>query len=125
MSTHQFETIPVLTDALPVAESRDEAAEARAEDATNTGDALIAEQALEAAVPPDVESLIAELQTRLASSTFALTEELLREAFNEMEAKLYEQISARLRRELPELIDTLLREHLAGLREHLAGDRNS
>jgi len=118
MSTHRFETIPVLTDALPVAESRDEAAEARAEDAANTADALIAEQALEAAVPPDVESLIAELQTRLASSTFALTEELLREAFNEMEAKLYEQISARLRRELPELIDTLLREHLAG-------DRNS
>ena len=37
---------------------------------------------------------------------------LLHNAFAEMEAKLFAQISARLREELPELIDRILREHL-------------
>ena len=60
----------------------------------------------------DRDALIAELQTKLASRTFALTDELLRSAFAEMEATLFERISARLRSELPELIDATLREHL-------------
>jgi hypothetical protein len=67
--------------------------------------------------PLDTETLIAELQTRIASETFALTEELMRTAFAEMEAKLHQQISACLRRELPELIDSLLREQLGGSRD--------
>jgi len=62
----------------------------------------------------DRDTLIAELQTKLASRTFALADELLRSSFNAMEATLFEQISARLRRELPELIDATLREHLSG-----------
>lgn len=65
----------------------------------------------------DVETLVAELQTRLASSMFALMDELMRSAFSEMEAKLHQQMSARLRSELPELIDSLLREHLGADRE--------
>lgn len=60
----------------------------------------------------DTEALIAELQTQLASSTFALTDEILRKAFAEMEASVFEQITGRLRRELPEMIDELLRERL-------------
>ncbi len=60
----------------------------------------------------DRDALIAELQTKLASRTFALADELLRSSFNAMEATLFEQISARLRSELPELIDATLREHL-------------
>jgi hypothetical protein len=64
------------------------------------------------ALPADRDTLIAELQTTLASRTFLLAEELLRSAFAEMEASLFEQISAKLRRELPELIDATLREHL-------------
>jgi hypothetical protein len=60
----------------------------------------------------DVETLIAEVQTKLASRTFALTDELLRSAFAQMEATLFEQISSQLRRQLPELIDATLREHL-------------
>ena len=62
----------------------------------------------------DRDGLIAELQTKLASRTFALADELLRSSFNAMEATLFEQISARLRSQLPELIDSTLREHLAG-----------
>ena len=62
--------------------------------------------------PTDVEALIAELQTTLAARTFALTDELLRSAFSEMEATLFEQVSNKLRQELPELIDSVLRQHL-------------
>jgi len=61
----------------------------------------------------ETETLIAELQTQLAASAFALTEQVLRTAFAELEASLHEQITARLRRELPELVDKILREHLA------------
>ena len=59
----------------------------------------------------DFEAMIAELQTRLAAKTFALADELMQTAFADVEAKIREQISARLRRELPELIDSLLREY--------------
>lgn len=62
--------------------------------------------------PIDVEALIAELQTTLAARTFALTEELLHSAFSEMEATLFQQVSNKLRQELPELIDSVLRQHL-------------
>ena len=60
----------------------------------------------------DMEALIAELQTQLASRTFALTDEIMRRAFAEMEASLFMEISGRLRRELPDMIDSLLRERL-------------
>ena len=66
----------------------------------------------EATASVDHASLIAELQTQLASNAYALTEQLLHNAFAEMEATLFTQISARLRQELPELIDRILREHL-------------
>jgi len=66
------------------------------------------------ALPPllDRDTLVAELQTKLAARTFALTDELLRSAFAQMEASVFQQITAKLRRELPELIDATLREHL-------------
>jgi GTPase Era involved in 16S rRNA processing len=59
----------------------------------------------------DIEAMIAELQTNLAARMFALADELMQTAFADMEARIREQISARLRRELPELIDSLLREY--------------
>ena len=83
--------IPVLTDVVELAPSSD---------------------AAESGIPTDGETLIAELQTKLAVSTFGLTEQLLHSAFAEMEATLFEQVLNRLRQELPELIDTVLREHL-------------
>ena len=63
-------------------------------------------------IPTDVETLVAELQTKLAADTFALTEQLLHSTFSEMEATLFQQISTKLRQELPELIDSVLRQHL-------------
>ena len=59
----------------------------------------------------DLDAVIAEVQTTLASRTFQLADELLRSAFAQMEASLFEQISGRLRQQLPELIDATLREH--------------
>lgn len=85
------EDIPVLTDVI---------VDDDAESAGDTTEAV------------DRAALIAELQTQLASNAYALTEQLLRNAFAEMEATLFAQISARLREELPELIDRILREHL-------------
>jgi len=59
------------------------------------------------------ETLIAELQTEIAAALFARTDEIMRNTFAEMEATVFEQISARLRSELPEMIDALLRARLA------------
>jgi hypothetical protein len=75
---------------------------------------VLTEIVREASLPPntDRDALIAELQTKLAARMFALTDELLRSSFKAMEATLFEQVSARLRSKLPELIDSTLREHL-------------
>ncbi|MGD8339648.1 MAG: hypothetical protein PVH89_02640 [Gammaproteobacteria bacterium] len=87
-ATPEFQ-IPVLTDAIDAAISRDGEHD-----------------------PADREALIAELQTEIASRTFTLTDEIMRRAFSEMEASIFEQITGRLRRELPEIVDDVLREHL-------------
>jgi hypothetical protein len=60
----------------------------------------------------DRQALIAELQTEIAARTFALTDDIMRKAFAQMEASIFEQISGTLRRELPEMVDSLLRKHL-------------
>ena len=62
-------------------------------------------------LPSDVETLIAELQIKLAANAFVLMEKSLRAAFSQMEATLFEQVLHRLRQDLPELVDTVLREH--------------
>lgn len=64
-----------------------------------------------AELPSDIETLIAELQTELSASAFALTEQLLHSAFSQMEATLSKKILSRLRQDLPELVDAVLREH--------------
>ena len=89
--------IPILTDAVDPSDDKLE----------NEPDDTAAER----------EMLIAELQTQLAASAFALTEDIMRTAFAEMEASIFEQITGRLRRELPEMIDDLLRERLGNDKE--------
>ena len=56
---------------------------------------------------------LSELQTRLATEGFHLMERLLREAFREMELNLMAEVISRLRQELPEIVDDVLREHFA------------
>ena len=82
--------IPVLTDA--VARPRRTAAD-------------------EMARPALTESELAELQVRIATGSFLLVEKLLHSAYQEMEATLFDEVVGRLRNELPELIDQVLREH--------------
>jgi hypothetical protein len=84
--------IPVLTDMI---------------DTANTGN----EEVLPEPASALGESQMTELQTELASRSFDLTDQLLHAAFQEMEAALFEQVSNRLRKELPELIDRILRDH--------------
>lgn len=57
------------------------------------------------------EAELAELQTRIAAGSFVLVERLLQNAFKEMEAALFDEVVSRLRHELPDLIDQVLREH--------------
>jgi hypothetical protein len=57
------------------------------------------------------EAELAELQTRIAAGSFVLVERLLQNAFKEMEATLFDEVVSRLRHELPDLIDQVLREH--------------
>ena len=62
--------------------------------------------------PPGLtESELAELQVRIATGSFMLVEKLLHQAYKEMEATLFDEVVGRLRNELPELIDQVLREH--------------
>ena len=65
---------------------------------------------------PVNEPPVGELQTQLAAATYELADRLLHAAFQQMEATLFEQVSEGLRKELPELIDRVLREHLEQLR---------
>jgi hypothetical protein len=58
------------------------------------------------------EDELAELQSRLATEGYALMERLLHESLREMEANLFADVISRLRTELPDLIDEVLREHL-------------
>jgi hypothetical protein len=55
---------------------------------------------------------LAELQSRLAASSFLLVDKLLKNACQELEATLFDEVAARLRAELPDLMDQILREHL-------------
>ena len=94
MSEHTSSSpeIPVLTDVIPARSPLDTSEPER--------------------YPTDIDTLIAELQTNLAARAYALTEQLLHSAFSELEATLFEQVTTKLRQELPELIDSVLREQL-------------
>jgi hypothetical protein len=84
---------------------------------------VVADQHDPEPLPPDMTSIVAELQTRLAADTFALLDDVLRTLIAELEAHLFEQLSARLRQRLPELMDSVLREYLDADRDMEDEDR--
>ncbi|MEM7279736.1 MAG: hypothetical protein AAF385_16620 [Pseudomonadota bacterium] len=61
----------------------------------------------------DADSL-AQLQVELSSASLELADRLIHSAFREMEAAMFEQVSNRLRGELPDLLANILREHFNG-----------
>jgi len=58
------------------------------------------------------EALLAAIQAELTTLAHDLTERLLNTALREMEAALFQQVSDRLREELPILVEKVLRDHL-------------
>lgn len=62
--------------------------------------------------PAVTEEQLASVQAELTSLTRDLADRLLDGALRDMEAALFEQVANRLRDELPEMIDRVLREHL-------------
>ena len=108
MAGNSTSAIPVLTDAVA---ARDDDGTGGATPARLIAD-LIGERTADDDGAAEREALIAELQTQIAAGAFDLTDEIIRAAFAEMEASIYERIASRLRRELPEMIDRLLRERL-------------
>jgi len=109
MAAKQPASIPILTDAIPERIGGDDSPLSPLATEAVLGAADSGTQESSAA---DAETLIVELQTRIAADAYELTDEIVREALAEIEARLHRQISSRLRRELPELIDSLLRERL-------------
>jgi hypothetical protein len=101
--------IPILTDALERATTTHRAG---IPERVAPAERIVPDDIVEQTLINDREMTIAELQTQIAAAMFALTDEIMRKTFAEMEATIFQQISGRLRRELPELIDALLREHL-------------
>ncbi len=92
-------------EAVPAAEAGvDEPAEAGVHEAVQAG----VEDTGHAGID---EAALAELEVRLASASLDLTDRLLHTAFQEMEAAMFEQVSNRLRAELPELVARIIREH--------------
>ena len=87
--------IPVLTEAL----SAEEIAELEGGDAAEPRYEISEEQ-------------LGEMRADLAARTHDLADQLVHTAFRDMEAALFEQVSTRLRAELPELIERVLGDHL-------------
>lgn len=55
---------------------------------------------------------LAALKAELVAVAWEVVVELLHSAVKEVEAALFEQVSARLREELPEIVERALRNHL-------------
>lgn len=55
---------------------------------------------------------VSELEFKLTAASLDLAERLLGSAFQEMEAAVFDNVSNRLRSELPGMISEILREHL-------------
>ena len=54
---------------------------------------------------------IKAVHAALVSETLELADSLLRQAINDIEATLFERVVDRMRAQLPELVDRVLREH--------------
>jgi len=62
----------------------------------------------------DTSRFLGELEAHLTSVVHEQTDELVHNALREMEALLLEQVSDRLKAELPQLISRVIAEHFRG-----------
>jgi hypothetical protein len=77
---------------------------------------IVDEPALPAGSRWDPDDL-AGLKTALVAEVHDVAEGLVHQACRELEAVLLERVADRLKKELPELVERILREHVEGLRE--------
>lgn len=76
------------------------------------------------ATRPLAEADVERLRERLLVGSFELLERLVSESLMEMETRLYEDLTARLRAELPGLVDRVLEQQLRAARGRAGqGDR--
>jgi len=68
------------------------------------------EKDVRASLPFDIKAMHAAIVTE----TLELADSLLHQAAKDIEAILFERVIDRLRAQLPELVDRVLREHTAG-----------
>jgi len=59
------------------------------------------------------QNRLAELHAELATRTQDLADELIHTAFQQFEATIFEHVSNRLRTDLPELIENILKDYLS------------
>jgi len=64
------------------------------------------------------QQALAQLRSTLTAETIQLASRLMHGALREMEAALLEQMLDRMRQQLPELLDKVLADQLAGLLPH-------
>lgn len=55
---------------------------------------------------------IAELEARICAESLQLSEQLMNEAFQEIESVIFDRVVSRLRNELPALVDHILQDHI-------------
>ena len=91
-------TVPVLTSAVD------------ADAPAGTVVPVLGQPAAQAPARLSDEELLA-LRSRLASATRNLAERLIEESLGELEMALFESVSARLREQLPDMLEQALRDH--------------
>ena len=74
-------------------------------------------------MPPSSPINTKALQSAILADTTKLADSLLQQAAKDIEAILYERVLDRLRAELPELVDRVIREHVSAHAD-LAGDEH-
>jgi hypothetical protein len=80
--------------------------------AVDPGDVPVLQDAEAPPQPQITEEQLVSMQAELTTLTRDLADRLLDHAMRDMEAALVEQVSNRLREELPALIERVLRENL-------------
>jgi hypothetical protein len=83
-------------------------------DPTDPRDIPILTDAVDQEQQPGTPIDLTALQSALTSETLKLADSLLHQAVQNIEATLFERVFDRLRAELPELVDRIVREHAGG-----------
>ena len=88
----------------------------------DTGEIPVLTDVIGEAAPKSRSANPRSLQTTLVAEVSKLAESLLHQAAKDIEATLYENVLDRLRAQLPEIVDRVLREQTRGGAEEPSGE---